>query len=195
MEQCEKRAFQLLKMRKKKISWNLKTKYVTDFLLTGLRVWRFYFSLRGEHIKDNMYINFNKNNENLKIFFTNKRLFKHKDVVPNLQVSSNCIGKMLPFTFHFSTSILTSSHTKIFNIFFALYMSQCPTINIQFSIMSKWLAKHISTKVSFKISTRKRRVYVDIGWSTIWNQCFYFEFEMMIVQEWYFCLHFSSLHD
>ena len=34
MEWCEKRAFQLLKMRKMKISWNIKTKCVTDFLLT-----------------------------------------------------------------------------------------------------------------------------------------------------------------
>jgi len=34
MEPWEKRAFQLLKMRKKKISWNIKTKCVTDFLLT-----------------------------------------------------------------------------------------------------------------------------------------------------------------
>ena len=31
---CEKRAFQLLKMRKMKVSWNIKTKCVTDFLLT-----------------------------------------------------------------------------------------------------------------------------------------------------------------
>jgi len=38
MEQGEKRAFQLLKKRKKKISWKIKTKCVTDFLLTGLRV-------------------------------------------------------------------------------------------------------------------------------------------------------------
>ena len=34
MERCETRAFQLFKMRKKKISWNIKTKCVTDFLLT-----------------------------------------------------------------------------------------------------------------------------------------------------------------
>ena len=33
MEWCEKRAFQLLKMRKK-VSWNIKTKCVTDILLT-----------------------------------------------------------------------------------------------------------------------------------------------------------------
>jgi len=30
--------------------------------------------------------------------------------------------------------------------------------------MSKWLAKHIFTKVSFKITFRKRHVYIDIGW-------------------------------
>ena len=34
MEWCEKRAFQLLKMRKMKVSWNIKTKCVTDILLT-----------------------------------------------------------------------------------------------------------------------------------------------------------------
>ena len=33
-EWCEKRAFQLLKMRKMKLSWNKKTKCVTDFILT-----------------------------------------------------------------------------------------------------------------------------------------------------------------
>ena len=34
MEWCEKRVFQLLKMRKMKVSLNIKTKCVTDFLLT-----------------------------------------------------------------------------------------------------------------------------------------------------------------
>ena len=34
MEWCEKRAFHLLKMRKMKVSWNIKTKCVTEFLLT-----------------------------------------------------------------------------------------------------------------------------------------------------------------
>ena len=33
-EWCEKRAFQQLKMRKMKVSWNIKTKCVTDILLT-----------------------------------------------------------------------------------------------------------------------------------------------------------------
>jgi len=52
-------------------------------------------------------------------------------------------------------------------------MSWCPTINFQLSIMSKWLAKHISTKVSFKITVRKIHVYIDIRWPWIWNQYFY----------------------
>ena len=34
MERCEKRSFQILKMRKKKISWNIKAKCVTYYLLT-----------------------------------------------------------------------------------------------------------------------------------------------------------------
>jgi len=42
--------------------------------------------------------------------------------------------------------------------------------------MSKWLAKHISTKVSFKITIRKRHVYLEIGRPWIWNQCLYLGF-------------------
>ena len=52
-------------------------------------------------------------------------------------------------------------------------MSRCPTFNFQVSIMSKILAKHICTKVSFKITIRKRRVYIDILWPWNWNQYFY----------------------
>ena len=48
-----------------------------------------------------------------------------------------------------------------------------PTIIFQFSIMSKWLAKHIITNVFFKITIMKRHVYIDIGWTWIWNQWFY----------------------
>ena len=53
-------------------------------------------------------------------------------------------------------------------------MSRCPTFTYQVSIMSKWLAKHISTKVSFKITIRKRHVHIDIRWPWKWNQYFYF---------------------
>ena len=52
-------------------------------------------------------------------------------------------------------------------------MSGCPTFTFQVSIMSKWLAKHISTKVSFNITIRKRYVYTDIRWPWKWNQNFY----------------------
>ena len=52
-------------------------------------------------------------------------------------------------------------------------MSRCPTFTFQVSIMSKWLAKHISTKVSFKFTIRKRHVYVNIRWPWKWKQYFY----------------------
>ena len=52
-------------------------------------------------------------------------------------------------------------------------MSRCPTFTFQDTIMSKWLAKHISTKVSFKITIRKRHVYFDIPWPWKRNQYFY----------------------
>ena len=52
-------------------------------------------------------------------------------------------------------------------------MSGCPTFTFQFSIMSKRLAKHINTKVSFKITIRKSHVYTDIRWPWKWNQYFY----------------------
>ena len=52
-------------------------------------------------------------------------------------------------------------------------MSRCTTFTVQVSIMSKWLAKHISTKVSFKITIRKKLFYIDIRWTWKWNQYFY----------------------
>jgi len=39
--------------------------------------------------------------------------------------------------------------------------------------MSKLLDKYISTNVPFKITIREWYVYIDIGWTWIWNQCFY----------------------
>ena len=52
-------------------------------------------------------------------------------------------------------------------------MSRCPTFTFQVSIMSKWLSKHISSKVSFKITIRKRHVYIDIRWPWKWKRYFY----------------------
>ena len=47
--------------------------------------------------------------------------------------------------------------------------------NIHFSGLdkAKWLAKHISIKVSFKITIRKRHVYIDILWPWKWKQYLY----------------------
>ena len=52
-------------------------------------------------------------------------------------------------------------------------MTRWPIINFQLLKMSKLLAKHIRTKYSFKITIRKRHVYIHIGWTRIWNQWFY----------------------
>ena len=52
-------------------------------------------------------------------------------------------------------------------------MSRCPTFTFHVSIMSKWLAKHISTKVSFKITITKRHVHIDNRWPWKWYQYFY----------------------
>ena len=99
---------------------------------------------------------------------------KHKEVVSNLHVCSNSfVKKWDSYKFHFSKRILTSTHTKEFYIFFALYMSRSPTINFQLSIMSKWLSKHINTKVDFKITIRKRHDNIDISWPWTWNHYFY----------------------
>jgi len=73
----------------------------------------------------------------------------------------------------FLLRILTSTHMKKFNIFFALYKSRCLTFTFQDSIISKWLAKHISTKVSFKLTIRKRHIYIVIRWPWKWKQYFY----------------------
>jgi len=70
MEWCEKRALQLLKMRKMKVIWNIKTKCITHFLLT---VWSSSMKDFTCHYvvstwKKNVYINFNKISVNFKIF-------------------------------------------------------------------------------------------------------------------------------
>ena len=96
-----------------------KTKCVTEFLLTvrssSIKDYTCHYVVSTQ--KTNVYINFNKNNENLEIFFTSNRVFKHKEVVSKLHVWSNGLGKMWPSnTFHFSTRILTYT-LKGLNIF------------------------------------------------------------------------------
>ena len=117
-----------------------------------------------------------------KFLFTRKRVFKHKEFVSSQQVYSNGLGKMWDsYIFVFATRIQTSTNTKVFNIFFKLYMSRFQTFNFQLPIMSKWLPKHISTNVFFKITIRKKMFtlkYVDLEYEScfsIWKS------EMMIV--------------
>ena len=65
MERCEELAFQLLKMRNKKICCKIKSKCVTDFLLTVssscMKDYTCHYVV--SRWKRNVYINFNKNNE------------------------------------------------------------------------------------------------------------------------------------
>ena len=76
------------------------------------------------------------------------------------------------YTFQVCRNILNSTHTKEFSIFRIIYFSMS---NNQFSELDnvKMTCKHISTKGIFKITIRKKNVYIDIGWPWIWNQCFY----------------------
>ena len=74
--------------------------------------------------------------------------------------------------FTFLQRILTSTHTKNLIFFCILYVAMS---NIHFSVLDnvKMTYQHISTKVSFKITIRKRHVYIDIRWPWKWNQYFY----------------------
>ena len=125
MEQCEKRAFRHLKMRKI-ISWNLKTKCVTDFLLAVRSSWWAHKRLTFTLISIKVW-------EFGSFLFTRNRLFKHKEVVSNPHVCSNGLGKIWPsYIFHFSTRILTSPHIKGFNILRIIYVAMS---NNQFSAL------------------------------------------------------------
>ena len=102
MERCEQRAFQLFKMRKKEIIWKMKTKCVQDIIDRspstkdytchyGVKTKRQTFTLISINIM-----------RNLKYFFTCNRVFKHKEVVSNLHVCSNGLGKIwASYIFHF----------------------------------------------------------------------------------------------
>ena len=70
MERCEKLAFQLQNMRKKKISWNIKSKCITELLLkirsSSMKDYTCHYVLSTW--KTNVYINFNKIMRNRKFF-------------------------------------------------------------------------------------------------------------------------------
>ena len=117
--------------------------------------------------------------------------------------------KMMFLTlFPFLSRLLTSNHPKLFSTYLVErtgamwktcfsapqnakkenqlkhknhYKSRCPTINLQFSILPKWLAKHISTKVPSKLLLGKDMftlTYVNLEYET--SICIW-EFEMIFV--------------
>ena len=104
MEWCEKRAFQLLQMRKMKVSPNLITKCVTDFYwLLGLRECRIILVITWwAHKRQTFTLISIKLMWILKFLFTRNRVFKHKGVVSILHVCCNGLGKMwASHIFHF----------------------------------------------------------------------------------------------
>ena len=128
----------------------------------------------------------------LKFFFTHNRVFKHKGVVSKLHVFCNGLGKMwASYIFHFFLRILTSKHMKKFNIFCIIYVAKS---NIHFSGLDNVKITCI-TQVSFKITIRKRHVYIDIRWPWKWNQYFYLAIWEDEPFKIIFFLLFSSLHD
>jgi hypothetical protein len=84
MERCEKRVFQLLKMWKKKISWNIKTKCLTDlYWQLSLRVWRIKLLITGWAHKRQMFTLISiKIMRIFNFLFTRNREFKDKKSIP-----------------------------------------------------------------------------------------------------------------
>ena len=110
-----------------------------------------------------------------KTLFTKTRYFNTRKTFPIWMFVVMASGKcVLHIYFTFLQEFYPPHIRKYLIFFFAYYMSRCPTNNFPLSILSKWLSKYISTIVSFKNATRKRYVYIDIGWPWIWNHCLYF---------------------
>ena len=78
------------------------------------------------------------------------------------------------YIFHFFTKILTSTPMKKFNIFLH---NICRDVQHSISVLDnvKMTAKLISTKVSFKITIRKRHVHIDTRLPWKWKQYLYLE--------------------
>jgi len=98
----------------KKTSWNINTKCVTEFYWQiSLRVWRIILVITGWAHKNQKFTLISIKIIRIWIFFSRNRIFKQKKAVSNLHVCSNGLGKMwASYIFHFSTRILTYTHTK-----------------------------------------------------------------------------------
>ena len=128
-----KRAFQLLKMRKKKISWNIDQKRNWLYWQLGLRIWRIILVITWwAHKRQTFALISIKLCKFWNFLCTRNRVFKHKKVVSSLHVYSNELGKICPYIFNFSTRILNTTHKKVFNIFRIIYDAMT---NNQFSAL------------------------------------------------------------
>ena len=112
MERCEKRAFQLLKMRKK-ISWNIKSKCITEFLSTvrssRMKDYTCHYDVNA--LQSRVYINFKKITRIWNFLFTRNQVCKHKEFDSKLHVCTKDVVKICSsYLFHFSTSYLTSTN-------------------------------------------------------------------------------------
>ena len=126
--------FQLLKMRKIKFSRYIKTKCVTDFLLTvrssSMKDYTCHYV--GSTYKTNVYINFNKINVNFEIFCLHVNGYSNtKESFPSCMFVVMASGKCEPHTYFTSLQrILTSTHMKKFNVLCIIYVAMS---NIHFS--------------------------------------------------------------
>ena len=121
MEWCEKRK-----------SAETKSKCVTDFLLTVLRVWRIILVItRTAHKRQTLTLISIKLMWILKFLYTHNRVFKHKGIVSNLHVCCNGLGKMCVHTyFTFLQRIHPPYIWKNLIFFFIIYVAMS---NIHFS--------------------------------------------------------------
>jgi len=125
--------FQLLKMGKNKISWNIKTKCVTDiYWPLGLRLWRIIHFITLWSQKRQMFTLISIRIMRIwKFLFTSKRVCKHKEVVSNVRVCSNGLGKKWPsYTFHFCTKNSKLHTYEIIKYFFRIIYVAMSNIQI-----------------------------------------------------------------
>ena len=93
-----------------------------------------------------------------------------KESFPSCMFVVMASGKCEPHTYFTSLQrILTTTHLKNLIFFCIIYVSMS---NIHFSGLDNVKMTCI-TQVSFKITIRKRRVYIEIRWPWNWNQYFY----------------------
>ena len=133
MEWCEKRAFQLLKKRKMKVSWNIKTKCVTEFYWQlGLRVWRIKLVITWwAHKRQTFTIILIKLMWILKFFLHVTGYLNTKESFPICMFVAMAMGKCELHTyFTYLQRILTSAQMKSLIFFCNIYVAMS---NIHFS--------------------------------------------------------------